>query len=188
MPFQTGFEHQAPEPEKQTYHIVDLFWLINLNMKDRRKVIEGETALCIISYNASYNTMKISLRNLTEPDAVRPNYINLEKTVQLGVAYFGSETACEVLEKINNGANQKITITERLFSANIDWTPGQSQVIVHNSKFVEIKSIKPDNNIFSFPVFDWQLSAFKRALEFMIIGSAWTNNINATINRLSTTG
>jgi len=115
-PFQTGFEtpQQPDQPEKQQYHIIDLFWLINRKLIYGQALDPSEAHIMTIGFNASFNNLRCTFLSANQ-NAITQTSIIIQNATRISGFNIYSEEA--LLLKAYQNSGTPIIIRERQFKA-----------------------------------------------------------------------
>jgi len=170
-PFQTGVEiHQQPDqPEKQQYHIIDLFWLINRKLIYGQALDPSESHILTIGFNASFNNLRCTLLSANQ-NAITQTSIVIQNATRLSGFNIYSEEA--LLLKAYQNSGTPIIIRERQFKAGNTWSPNITKII-WNKESIVINTVDSSNKVCNFILVQDQIAGFEKALDFMLNGMAW---------------
>jgi hypothetical protein len=155
------------------YHIIDMFWLINESFKQTGNVQQGEAAIAVIGYNASFNNLRIGLYDAG--NAINNNSIVIQDAQKTVSVNLHSESAAELLQKKRSG--QPVQIIERIIKSNSNWQPAQCTFIWNNDGlFIQAQD---NNNSRNYGFTGYQETCIERTLEFLLNGQAWSLSLQS---------
>ena len=166
-------------PPKPKYHIVDLYWLINPNL-GKTEIPETHPHIAIISYNATFNNLRIALYQTTNKSFTDTTMI-LHNCIRLTSVNLFSET----IEIIFNNLNEKdhsIKIIERLWTEQPNWKPNNTYIKYNSKEIVLHTTDKTTSQIYIYTFTDWQYNAFIRSMKCMLNGVFWTQSMLSTMH------
>ena len=154
----------TPQPDKQRYIIIDMFWLLNPKFYLKQQPAQNEAHFVIISYNVSFGNLRLSYFNLTN-NSIQNNIVyleNLKRTVS-GTIY--PATAFNVSSAIRIST----TCLEQLFKQipGANWQQERPVCTVEkNEEKIRFTVKDPKFGTYFYDFVTWQRDAFLHACNF----------------------
>ena len=172
-----------PQVQKSTYHIMDLFWLINDKYKNPETMSDGESQFITISYNMDFGNLRVAMYKIPE-EAIHQNVIFQQSLTRLiaGTIY---PSSC--LKYGNCGfSHEPIVCIEQLINnTGEQWQRERPITYMYKqeqmTKLVIMDPVKQEKFFFDFK--DWQLEAFNNACQFVYTQGFQLHGQNIIRNR-----
>jgi hypothetical protein len=171
---QVSFEQQTFTPpvfggntqistEKQKYKIVDIFWLLNSKFYDQKPLVKGEAHFVVISFNITFNNMRISFFNLTD-GSIQGNVAFLNK-MQRTVS--GTIYPASAFHVVNASRISKVCLEQLWQATGEAWQQNRPICKVEkNENLVRLTIQDNQNGAYFYDFAGWQREAFLYACQF----------------------
>jgi len=163
------------------YAMLDMFWLINEKLFNNEKLLNGESQICVIGFNASFGNLRVEFRSI-KSDSFHGTAIVHTNCPKITSFNIYSEEAYKIL--YNRNINTEFFIIERLINVS-NWIPNESYVKWNNPQQISFKTIdKTSNQTHWITLSVIQTEMVIKALEYMINGNAWNSILNQKNNNI----
>lgn len=161
------------------YNIIDLFWLINQKLIDKKQMEQNEVHLLTLGYNASFGNLRMTFYTCNQ-NTFTPSSIILANAKRVTTVNMYPEACMELLSK--KDTKQPITLFERTIRSDIKWSPNQT-TIIWAPNAIRIQTTDPQNASSLFDITSWQVKAFEHSLKFMTTGKSWNMNMQSVFHK-----
>lgn len=178
-------EVQQPQQQiqKSTYHIMDLFWLINSNYKNKELLKDGEAEFITVSFNMDFGNLRIAMYSIPE-DALHQNVV-FQQSLKRLVAGTIYPASCMKITSQCNSDNPIVCMEQLITNTGEQWQRERPITVVHKSdELIKVEIIDPSaNNKFFFNFSNWQLESFINACQFVYTQGFQLHGQNIIRNR-----
>ncbi len=166
------------QPEARRYAMIDFYWILNDKLLNNTPLGNGESPICVLSYNATFGNMRIEFRNIKD-DSYHGTAIVHTNCPRITSFNIYPEEAKKILYYLSTQNSEEIMIIERIINVQ-NWTPNESYIKWDfTNKNVSIKTIEKQNNTTHWITFTpFQTQMVIDCLKYMTDGRAWSDMLN----------
>jgi hypothetical protein len=165
------------EPFKKKHHnIIDMYWLINDKLFQKKPLGEGEAGFIALGYNADFANLRVGFHQPDQESFTKSSMVKDKMKFMTSINLF-SETAYNILDCLRTAKPINISNFERIVGADNSWTPNQTQ-ITGNQEEIIIKTLTPNGEKYYYTFLAWQIPCFASALKYMVEGNSWNKYLD----------
>lgn len=169
-------EESAPVFVKKHHNIIDMYWLINNKLFERKPLGEGEAGFLALGYNADFANLRVGFHQPDQESFTKSSMIKDKMKFMTTLNIF-SETAYNILDCLRTAKDINISNFERIIGADNKWVPNQTQ-ISGNAQEIIIKTLTTEGNKFYYTFSGWQVPCLASALKYMCEGQSWSKYLD----------